>query len=141
MPKVALKPSKAVTITKSKKKYGGRGPDLLAGIFTGSALLHFLIPKGYEKMIPPAIPKKREIVYASGVAEALSAVGLWRRWKWGGTLGAAILVAVFPANVQMLLDAGSGKSPGPMDDKRLLAARLPLQIPMLWWAWKVHRKH
>jgi uncharacterized membrane protein len=134
MAKAAGSPDKG-----SGRKTGGRGPDILATIFAGSAVLHAVVPKYYEMIIPPAIPKKREIVYATGVAEAVAAFGIRRRWSWAGTLGAAILVGVFPANVQMAVDAGSKKLPGLADNKQVAYGRLPLQLPMIWWAWKVRR--
>jgi uncharacterized membrane protein len=46
----------------------------------------------------------------------------------------ATLVAVFPANLQMALDAGSGRHPGVMDNAALAWGRLPLQAVMIWAA-------
>jgi uncharacterized membrane protein len=46
----------------------------------------------------------------------------------------ALLAAVFPANVQMALDAGSGRNPGPADKPAVAWGRLPLQVPMVWAA-------
>jgi uncharacterized membrane protein len=44
------------------------------------------------------------------------------------------LAAVFPANLQMALDAGSGRHPGAMDNAALAWGRLPLQAVMIWAA-------
>ena len=38
---------------------------MLAGI------MHFVIPKAYESIMPTWLPAHRELVYASGVAEAI----------------------------------------------------------------------
>ena len=48
---------------------------------------------------------------------------------------AALFVAVFPANVQMALD-WSDRSPV---EQAVAYARLPLQIPLIWWALRVAR--
>ena len=42
-------------------------------------------------------------------------------------------MAVFPANVKMAVD-WSGRSPR---EQAIAYGRLPLQIPMVLWAWKV----
>jgi hypothetical protein len=34
----------------------------------------------------------------------------------------------------MALDAGSGKNPGPADNKAIMWARVPMQLPMIWAA-------
>ena len=47
----------------------------------------------------------------------------------------ALLLAVFPANVYMALLHEQLHSPG-----WLAWARLPLQLPLMWWVWQVMRK-
>ena len=51
----------------------------------------------------------------------------------GGFAAVALFVAVFPANVKMALDFRD-KSP---KAKAIAYGRLPLQIPLVAWAWKV----
>jgi uncharacterized membrane protein len=46
----------------------------------------------------------------------------------------AVLAAVFPANLQMAMDAGSGRQPKAMDNPLMAWGRLPLQIVMIWAA-------
>ena len=46
----------------------------------------------------------------------------------------ATLAAVFPANVQMALDAGTGRNTGPSDSRAVAWGRLPLQLVMAWAA-------
>jgi uncharacterized membrane protein len=41
---------------------------------------------------------------------------------------------VFPANVQMALDAGTGRNTGPSDSRAVAWGRLPLQLLMAWAA-------
>jgi uncharacterized membrane protein len=52
----------------------------------------------------------------------------------GGAGEPAVLAAVFPANVQMALDAGSGRNLGPADSRMVAWGRLPLQLVMMWAA-------
>lgn len=99
----------------------------------GAGLLHLVVPKPYIAIIPKALPASwaRGLVYASGVAEIAGGLALLPRrsrraaaWFIG-----ALLVAVFPANVEMALDR-----PGV-----LTIARLPLQAPLIWWALRIAR--
>jgi len=77
---------------------------------------------------------KRTVIYASGVVEVACAVGLLRREPWAGPVSAATLLAIWPANIQMARDAGTGRHPGLADNKPLMWARVPLQLPMIWAA-------
>jgi uncharacterized membrane protein len=86
--------------------------------------------------MPRVIPARhhRGLIYLSGLAELICAAGLWRRTSWAAPASVAVLGAVFPANVQMALDAGSGRNPGPANKAALAWGRLPLQLPMVWAA-------
>jgi uncharacterized membrane protein len=99
--------------------------------FLVSGVLHFLRPATFESIVPRALPARRFLVHASGVAELVCAAGLIGRRDWARGASAAVLVAVFPANVQMALDAGSGVRSGPANNRWLLWARLPLQAVLV----------
>jgi uncharacterized membrane protein len=84
--------------------------------------------------MPPYIPRHREMVLASGVAEIAGGAGVLipatRRAAGWGLL--ALLAAVFPANVHMALNPKKFKQvPEP-----LLWARLPLQGVAAWLVWR-----
>jgi uncharacterized membrane protein len=113
-----------------------RAPAVLATAFTASAIVHVVRPASFTAIMPRAIPARhhRNLIYVSGVAEAVCAVGLFRRTSWAALASVAVLASVFPANVQMALDAGSGRNPGPADTRLVAWGRLPLQIPMVWAA-------
>ena len=99
-------------------------------------MTHFVKPGFYDPMVPDPLPgSARTWTYLSGVAELLvaGAVTNPRTRKRGALAAAALLVAVFPANVKMALDADSTA------EKVLTYARLPLQVPLVVWAWKVSR--
>jgi len=94
-------------------------------VFTG--VLHFLIPRVYESIVPDALPAKRAIVYASGVAEIAGGAGVMntRTRRAASLWSIATLVAVFPANVHMALHPEDfPQVPG---GRATLLARLPFQ--------------
>ncbi|WP_083931909.1 DoxX family protein [Nocardiopsis salina] len=111
-----------------------RAPLALGGMFLAAGVLHFAAPKPFEKIMPRQLPKPRAWVYGSGVAELACGTGLVTRQRWAGPASAALLLAVWPANVQMALDSGSGRLPGPADNKAVAWGRVPLQIPLIWAA-------
>lgn len=107
----------------------------LAALLAAAGVSHFVAPQPYEEIVPAAVPGSATFwVAASGVAELACAAGLLpqttRRAAAGAT--ALLLVLVFPANVQMALDGDGDRVPA-------WAAwlRLPLQVPLVWWALRV----
>jgi uncharacterized membrane protein len=114
----------------------GSPPWALAALFGIAGALHFVAPQAYERIVPPWLPFPRALVLASGAAELLGAVGLlvpgWR--VAAGWWLILVLAAVFPANVQMLLD-GLARPTTPGWGRALLWARLPLQGLLMWWVW------
>jgi uncharacterized membrane protein len=113
-----------------------RAPQVLAAAFLGSGVIHLVRPQTFASIMPRAIPEEHHtnLIYASGVAELVCAVGLVRRTRWASVASLAILAAVFPANVQMALDAGTGRNQGPSDSRAVAWGRLPLQLLMAWAA-------
>ena len=112
---------------------------LLGTLFIGAGVLHFVRPGPYESIMPPYLPLHREFVYASGAAEIAGGAGLlFRRTRRAAGIGLILLLlAVWPANVQMLLKArAAGK---PLLWEALLWARLPLQILLMAWVWRASR--
>ena len=95
-----------------------------------------MIPRPYEKIVPPALGNARAIVYASGVAEIAGGVGtLPRRARpWAGLWLVAVLLGVFPANVYHAV--ASDRIPGQPVPRPLLWLRLPLQGAIIAWVWR-----
>ncbi|MDQ3316735.1 MAG: DoxX family protein [Actinomycetota bacterium] len=113
---------------------------LLTGLaFVVAGLLHFVAPEVYERIMPPYLPLHRELVYLSGACEVLGGLGLFpRRIRPVAGIGLILLlVAVLPANVQMLLDARAAEKPSWWI--ALLWLRLPLQLALIVWVRKVSR--
>ena len=111
-------------------------PRVLAAAFATSGTVHLVRPRAFAPLMPRIIPVRhhQNLIYLSGLAELICAVGLFRRTRWAAAASVATLGAVFPANVQMALDAGSGRNPGPADLRAVAWGRLPLQLPMVWAA-------
>ncbi|HET6296951.1 MAG TPA: DoxX family protein [Kribbella sp.] len=111
----------------------------LAALFAVSGVLHFAKPEPYERIVPHQLPAKKKLVYASGAAELACAAGLLhpRSRRLAGLTSAALLVAIFPANVQMALDLNRKGSPRA---KTIAFARLPLQLPLIRTALKASRE-
>lgn len=102
----------------------------LSGIFAVSGALHLLKPEVYEPIMPDRVPAHREVIWASGVAELLCAAGLLhpRTRRAAGWASAALLLAVYPANLKMANDLKDSRRTGL---KGVAFARLPLQLPMI----------
>lgn len=109
----------------------------LVTLFLTSGATHLVRPQVFEGMVPHVLPRRRELVYVSGVAEIACALGLLhpRTRKVAGLASAALLVAVFPANVQMSAShakrAQRRHDPGSAAFFAGTVARLPLQWPLI----------
>ncbi len=103
----------------------------VAGFFTWVGVDHFIHPGFFTQIMPiPLVPWSLELVYISGFFEVLGGVGLlWhksRRMAGWGLL--ALLIAVYPANIHMLVnEVYIGGMP---QEPWLLWLRMPLQFVM-----------
>ncbi len=115
----------------------------LAAFFTFTGAMHFLRPRFFEAIVPPAIEaQKQEVVAISGAAEIAGAAlvlapasrRLGRWWLL------ALLLAVFPANIHMAVNPEQIKG---LDMRKFprwaLWARLPLQPLAMVWVWHATR--
>lgn len=103
--------------------------------FIGAGLNHFAMPNTYQAIMPGYLPAQRELVLASGVAEALGGAGVMseRTQKLAGWWLILTLIAVFPANLHMALHPERySKVP-----QAALWARLPGQALFILWVWRV----
>ena len=120
-----------------------RSRAALAAFFTFTGTMHFLRPRFFEAIVPPAIAaRKREIVAVSGAAEIAGATLVLPRSSrpLGRWWLLALLVAVFPANVHMAVNPEQIEG---LDLRRVprwaLWARLPLQPLAMLWVWRATR--
>lgn len=106
---------------------------ILALFFVLAGLNHFRNPDFYAKIMPPYLPWHLFLVYLSGFFEiALGVLLLIPRQghiaAWGLI---ALLVAVFPANIHMAVNAELYPAISPA----MLWVRLPLQGVLIAWAY------
>ena len=102
-------------------------------LFVFAGVNHFRSMDFYVAMMPPYLPWHRELVMLSGIAEmGLGALLLISRWSalaaWGII---ALLMAIFPANIQMALHPEAFPWASPI----VLWLRLPLQVVLMGWAY------
>ena len=107
----------------------------LALFFIAAGANHFRDPGFYLSTLPGWLPWPKELVDLSGAAEILGGIAVLvprtRRASGWGLI--ALLIAVFPANVNMALHPAR-TSEHPVDEW-LLWARLPVQAVLIAWVW------
>jgi uncharacterized membrane protein len=114
---------------------------ILLVLFMGvSGILHFVAPIPYSQMIPKWLPYPIALVYISGAAELMGAIGLCvpSLRRWAGVWIILLLIAIFPANINMAVNQiqpADWHMPG-----YALWLRLPFQFVFMWWAWRVSRR-
>jgi uncharacterized membrane protein len=94
--------------------------------------LHFLSPEFFVRIVPDYLPDHALLVAVSGVFEVAGGLGLLvPRVRRAASLGlVALYVAVFPANVNMVIHPELGGTVPAW----FLWARLPLQAVFIAWA-------
>jgi uncharacterized membrane protein len=113
------------------------GRFLMGGLYIAAGTLHFFATRSYMRIMPEYLPAPRDLVYLSGVAEIAGGVGVLLPERflvvrhaaaWGLVV---LLIAVFPANLTMV------QHPERFPGIPLWASwlRLPLQIPLIAWAY------
>jgi uncharacterized membrane protein len=113
---------------KSKK---GIARILLALLFIVASSLHFISDVELQ-IIPSFLPLRREALWITGILELLGGIGLLiprfqRAASWGL---AALLVAIFPANIYHALK--NVQLGGILDSPIYHVIRLPLQAVLIW---------
>jgi uncharacterized membrane protein len=108
----------------------------LAAMFLFTAASHFTpMKKDLIAMVPPFLPRPDVLVFITGVAEVLGAVGLLvpetRFWAACGLI--LLMLLMLPANVSAarrgVLLRGRSATP--------LWLRMPMQVLLIGWAWMV----
>jgi uncharacterized membrane protein len=110
--------------------------SVLAILFVAAGTMHFVITPAYVRIMPPWVPWPRAMVLLSGACEIAGGAGLLlpRLRRAAGIGLVLLLLAVWPANLQMLLNARAADRPAWA--QALLLLRLPLQIVLMWWVWR-----
>ena len=106
----------------------------MALLYVAAGIFHFIKPKIYRAIMPPWLPWHHQLILLSGIAEVAlgillipMATRIIAAW-----LIIILLIAIFPANIQMVINWSKNKNP-----KLWMAIlRLPLQLVLIWWAWQ-----
>jgi uncharacterized membrane protein len=105
---------------------------LCAVFFTLAGWLHFQNPNMYKEIVPDILPFPIFLVYLSGACEIAGGVGLMfpklRKLASYGLI--ALLVAVFPANINMAVNSIDFGLP-----HEILWWRLPFQLVFIVWVY------
>ena len=109
-------------------------PYAVGAMFVGSSVLHVARPAFFTPMVPRWLGSADAWVRGSAAAEAVVGLGLLTAQPWAGRAGAALLLGVWPGNLQMALDASAGRASGPTGNPVVAWARMPLQVPLVWAA-------
>jgi len=106
---------------------------LMSAFFIAAGITHFLKPGVFLGIMPKFLPYPLQLVYISGACEILFAIllAIPSTRHSGAWLIILLLIAVFPANIQMAISFYEGKNPFLW----IAILRLPLQFLLIWWAW------
>lgn len=109
------------------------GRVVMGVMYVAAGLGHFVATRVYEGIMPDYMPAHHQLVLISGAAEIAGGLGVLvpqtrKAAAWGLVV---LLVVVMPANIWMLQHS-ERYSGVPL---WALWVRLPLQLPLIWWAW------
>ena len=103
--------------------------------FIFTSVGHFIRTEEMARMLPPAIPYPREIIYLTGILELLGAIGVWipALMRLTGLCLILMLIGLLPANIYSAIkhvDFG-GHAMGPA----YLLFRVPFQLFAICWTY------
>jgi len=115
------------------------GLVLLGLFYIAAGANHFVHPGMYVAIMPPYIPWPVAMVYLTGAAEILGGLGVlvpdgmvFKRTRAAAAWGlVAMLIGFLAVHVNMCLHPEAF----PQIPVWLIWARLPLQAPLIAWAW------
>ncbi|MDR9444444.1 MAG: hypothetical protein RI530_05830 [Microbacteriaceae bacterium] len=107
------------------------GRVILIFAFTLSGFAHLFVAEMFLPLMPPVFPEPLNWIYVSGAMELIAALLLALKIQGGPTLAFITLLAVWPGNWWMAIEATA-------DGDALLATiswiRVPLQLPLFVFA-------
>jgi uncharacterized membrane protein len=105
----------------------------MAAMYFIAGILHFVKPKAYMRIMPNYLPKHRELVYTSGLAEIILGIGLCiPPLKDLAIFGIILMLLVFLSVHFYML---KGEKEGAGVPKWILLLRIPLQFGLMYWAY------
>ena len=109
------------------------GSKVVIGAFLVSGTFHLIAPAQFMPLLLDWTPYPLALVYLSGIAELLAAIGLIARLRWAPIFTALVLLAVWPANWRVAIEATNNAE---IATAVIAWLRLPLQLPLIYWALK-----
>lgn len=122
---------------------GATSRRLLAALFALTGTAHVLAPEAFESIVPDRLPGRAAWWNGAATVTELTAAALLSRHRTaalGGRVALVTLAGVWAANVQAAADGGYRALPSPLDSAAVAWVRVPLQLPLLWWAWRIARR-
>ncbi|WP_153798374.1 DoxX family protein [Foetidibacter luteolus] len=111
---------------------------IMSALYVLAGLNHFINTDAYLSMMPPYLPWHKSLIYLSGTLEISFGLLLipysTRRFAALGII--FLLITVFPANIQVMLNYMDHHSPYTW----LTVVRLFLQLGLIWWAYQYHKR-
>ncbi len=107
---------------------------ILSFIFILAGVFHLIRPKAFMRIMPLYLPKRKVLVYLSGIGEIAAGIGiLFIQTKALATWSIIImLILFFPVHIHMLINKKAGLNL----PKSILMFRLVLQFGLLYWAYQ-----
>lgn len=106
---------------------------LMALLYFFAGLIHFIKPGMYMRIMPNYLPAHKTLVYLSGLAEIILAVGLlFPTTKNLAIYGIILMLLIFLLVHFYMLSSPKAAAGFPV---WALYARLPLQFALMGWAW------
>jgi len=140
-PLIVLLVSFSITLVVTRFSYGNfdvalAGRIAMAVMLIFTSVAHFVFTRGMEMMVPPFIPYKKVVVYATGIIEVCAAIGLLIDSVRILTAWLLILffILLLPANIYAAIkhvDYQKGTFEG--NRKQYLWFRVPLQLFFIAW--------
>jgi uncharacterized membrane protein len=120
------------------------GRVVMGLFYIAAGVYHFANPVTYLAVMPPYIPWPLAMIYISGAAEILGGIGVlipdgfvFTRTRVFAAWGlVALLIAISPVHINMCLHPEQF----PQIPLWAIWVRLPLQLPLIGWAWYYTRR-
>jgi uncharacterized membrane protein len=109
----------------------------MAVFYVIAGTYHFVNPSFYKKIMPPWLPGHYFIIYFTGVCEiVLGSLLIPKQIRKAAAWGIIVLLlVVFPANIQMMVNFWHQQNPYLW----IAILRLPIQLLLIWWAYMFAR--
>lgn len=113
---------------------------VFCSFYIGAGINHFWHPRGYLDLIPPYLPWHPLLNILSGIFEIsggiLMIIPSTRRLSAIGLI--LLLILLVPAHIYMI-QMGGCVSQRMCVSMWVAIVRLPLQVILIWWAWKTYK--